>query len=185
MYITGSQEERDWAEDHRHSAVHQTRDPHHHRVQGSGLCVRQGHLGTYHLRIRWSGDDGNGTDFFLCIQGCKGNLGDYFTLINPNWLSIHRDLNWGQGFSPPPPSFCEHKKSHMHLELQLYTPSKTCFVASSLHPFSIQSAFDTHSITKVFENMLHNVWSVVSGQTLPRRSLRDSGTECGLELHRF
>ena len=50
--ITGSQEERDWAADHRHSAVDQTGDPHHHRVQGSWLCIRQGHLGTYHLRIR-------------------------------------------------------------------------------------------------------------------------------------
>ena len=49
--------------------------------------------------------------FFLCIQGCKGNLGDYFTLINPNWLSMHRGLNWGQGFSPPTPLFVNIKKS--------------------------------------------------------------------------
>ena len=88
MYITGSQEERDWAEDHRHSAIHQTGDPHHHCVQGSGLCVRQGHLGTYHLRFRWSRDDGNGTDFFLDIQGCKGNLGDYFTWQEAFWIVI-------------------------------------------------------------------------------------------------
>ena len=47
--LQGAKEERDWAKDHRHSAIHQTGDPHHLRVQGSGLCVKQGHLGTYHL----------------------------------------------------------------------------------------------------------------------------------------
>ena len=107
MYITGSREERDWAEDHRHSAVHQTKDPHYHRVQGSGLCFRQGHLGTYHLRFWWSGDDWNGTDFFSVFRAVKV----IWEIILP-WLvlTIHRGLNWGQEFCPPPPSFCEHKK---------------------------------------------------------------------------
>lgn len=61
----GCSKERHWSAHHLHPSVHQTGNSHHHRFPSAWFRVRSWHSRTHHLRLWRSGNDGNGSFYFL------------------------------------------------------------------------------------------------------------------------